>query len=238
MRFDAAFLSMTGPRKINEDTVGIWSVKPDCLYAAVADGLGGMGGGSQASQLAIQLLKQELMVESPSEEMMISFARTIHENILEAQTTKPMLKTMATTLTAISLVRDQLTGVHCGDTRASLARGNGIKRLTVDQAEGERLFRAGKLTKEELFEYPRKHILDSALGMHKDPHIEGFSVPIQTGDKIFLTSDGVHQKVLLQEMREISARHIDPKVFVEEVGALIEERKADDNYSIVAIFVS
>ena len=74
--------------------------------------------------------------------------------------------------------------------------------------------------------------------MHKDPEIEGFSSSIQPGDKIFLTSDGVHQKVLLQEMREISARHIDPTVFVEEVGALIEERKADDNYSIVAIFVS
>jgi PPM family protein phosphatase len=238
MRFGAASLSMTGPRKINEDTVDVWSPKPDCLYAAVADGLGGMGGGSHASQLAIQLLKQYLVGESPSEEMMISFARAIHENILGVQNTKPMLKTMATTLTAISLVRDQLTGVHCGDTRASLARGRGIKRLTVDQAEGERLYRAGKLTKDEFFEYPRKHILDSALGMHKDPQIEGFSFSIRAGDKIFLTSDGVHQKVLLQEMREISDRHIDPKVFVEEVGALIEERKADDNYSIVAIFVS
>jgi PPM family protein phosphatase len=238
MKFCSASLSRAGPRKTNEDTVGVWSVKSDCLCAAVADGLGGMGGGSQASQLAIQLLKRDLVGEAPSEEIMKKFAWVIHENILGAQKANPTLKTMATTLTAISLFRDQLTGVHCGDTRASLARGEGIRRLTVDQAEGERLYRAGKLTKDELFEYPRKHILDSALGMHKAPQIDGFSFPIQIGDKIFLTSDGVHQKVLLHEMREISARHVDPNDFVQDVGALIEERKADDNYSIVAIFVS
>ena len=43
--------------------------------------------------------------------------------------------------------------------------------------------------------------------------------------------------MLLQEMLEISNKHVEPQAFVEAVGALIEERKADDNYSIVAIFV-
>jgi protein phosphatase len=196
-----------------------------------------MGGGLHASQLAIQHLKRGLIGQLPSNEMMINFALAIHQNILADQTADPMLKNMATTLTAVSLGSNQLTGVHCGDTRASVARGHGIKRLTADQTEGERLYKAGKLSKDELFEYPRKHILDSALGIHGQPDIETFSFPIQTGDKIFLTSDGVHQKVLLHELREISASHVDADAFVQEVGALIESRKAEDNYSVIAVFV-
>jgi serine/threonine protein phosphatase PrpC len=237
MIYSAATLTKAGPRKINEDTIGVWTLNPERLYAVVADGLGGMGGGSRASKLAIELLEKDLSEDGISQDTMIRSAKYIHENILEAQASEPSFKNMATTLTAVSLFRNHMTGVHCGDTRASIARGRGIKRLTVDHSEGERLFRAGKLTKEELFEYPRKHILDSALGIHKPPEIEGFSFVLQSGDKIFLTTDGVHQKVLLQELREVSLKYNDPGLLVEEVGALIETRKPDDNYSMVAIFV-
>ncbi len=236
MMYHVASISKAGPRLVNEDAVGDWELAPDRIVAVVADGLGGMGGGSRASQLAIQLFHDGMATDQMSVVCMVELAKRIHETIRQVQTSEPELRNMATTLTGISIQESQLLGVHCGDTRAAVARGDGIRRLTNDHTEGARFYRVGKLTKQEFFEYPRKNILDSALGVHNEPQIDNFSFSLQVGDRIFLTSDGLHQKVLLREIREISTHHIDPKRFLDEVNSVVERRKPVDNYSIIAIF--
>jgi protein phosphatase len=109
--------------------------------------------------------------------------------------------------------------------------------LTEDHSEGERLFKAGKISKEDLREYPRKNILDSALGIHSKPKIDTFKFDIAHGDRVFFTTDGVHQKILLREMRECSARHERAGSFVAEVASIVSSRGADDNFSLLAVFV-
>ena len=236
MSFVVATISSSGPRSINEDEAVSWNLKYDQIFAAVADGLGGMGGGDAASQIAIQCCRQ-LIDDNMTLDKLRTVALSAHENIRAGQLTTNELSSMATTLTAGVFQRDLLIGVHCGDSRASIARGDGIVRLTSDHSEGERLFRAGKLTKEELFEYPRKNILDSALGVRTSPKIETFQINIRPGDKIFFTTDGVHEKVKLREMREIASRHQNPTSFVAEIEMEVKRRTAEDNYSIVAVFV-
>jgi serine/threonine protein phosphatase PrpC len=236
MIYRAALLSRSGPRAVNEDAVGVWTTGSDRLSAAIADGLGGMGGGSNASRLAMEIFREGINKAQKSETEIVSLLNGIHQSILKAQRLQSELSNMATTFTGIKIGGNRLVGAHCGDTRAVISRRSGIKRLTTDHSEGARLYQSGKLTKAEFDEYPRKYILDSALGMHEQPQIDGFSFEIEDGDRLFLTSDGVHQKLLLRELRQISDRHFDPKNFVEEVGATVEARTPDDNYSIVAIF--
>ncbi|TBA16129.1 hypothetical protein ELH65_09180 [Rhizobium ruizarguesonis] len=147
------------------------------------------------------------------------------------------MKNMASTLTAGLFTANLLRGVHCGDTRVAIARANGVKRLTTDHSEGQRLFAAGKLTKDELIDYPRKNILDSALGARSEPQIDTFTFELLPRDKVFFTSDGVHGKVMLREVRDIAAHHEDPEQFVLEVKELVNSRGPDDNFSILAVFV-
>ncbi|TIN14231.1 MAG: hypothetical protein E5Y51_23170, partial [Mesorhizobium sp.] len=168
---------------------------------------------------------------------LLDAAESAHRDILEAQKTSASLRQMATTLTAGVFTDRGLAGVHCGDSRASIARAKGIKRLTIDHSEGERLFRAGKLTREEFDDYPRKNILDSALGSHERPKIETFEFALLPGDKVFFTSDGVHGKVMLREMRDISEKHMNASSFVEEVVKVVRQRSPNDNFSILAVFV-
>lgn len=145
---------------------------------------------------------------------------------------------MATTLTAAIFSDFGLVGVHCGDTRASVARGGGIKRLTQDHSEGERLFAAGKLSKDELKTYPRKNILDSALGGQDDPRLDTFCFNIMPGDKVFFTTDGVHNKLALRELRAVAERFSNVNDFVEQLADDVIARKPDDNFSVLAVFVS
>jgi PPM family protein phosphatase len=235
MRYISANLSEAGPRSVNEDCVGVWKLSADHIVAGVADGLGGLGGGDRASRLAIELLGNWTHSTTHASNDLRELAQTIHQAILrEQQVTES--RNMATTFTAVEIRGPLLTGVHCGDSRAAVARMAGIRRLTTDHSEAERLFRSGRITKEELADYPRKNILDSALGIHTEPTIDKFAFELQPGDRVFLTTDGVHGKVLLRELREISTRHEDPRSFVDDIGAEVEARVPDDNYSIVAIF--
>ncbi len=237
MRFDVAAISDAGPRTTNEDEIAWWSVSESILVCAIADGLGGMGGGSDASGIAITTLRHELQPLLISAAHLMQAAGQAHLNIVTAQKKSLQLSRMATTLTAAIFSENRLVGIHCGDTRASVARANGIMRLTADHSEGERLFSAGKLTKEELKDYPRKHILDSALGGSAPPRIDTFEFDLAPGDKIFFTTDGVHGKILLREMRDIAVHHASAQSFVTQLTEILKLRSPEDNFSVLAVFV-
>lgn len=238
MKFDIATISESGPRSLNEDVATFWSLSDDAILAVVADGLGGMGGGSNAAAIAVEVLRDMVITADIGEDALHKVALLAHEKILKAQQSSPELARMATTLTAIVCQPGSMIGVHCGDTRASVARGQGIVRLTADHSEGERLFRAGKLSKQEAAEYPRNNILESALGIHGEVKVDTFSFDLEAGDRVFLTTDGVHERVFLREMRDISERHSNVTDFVAEMASLVIERTPRDNFSLVGMFTS
>ncbi len=237
MRFTTASFSEVGPRPVNEDSLGIWKLRKEGLAVAIADGLGGMGGGDIASRMAVNLFGEAVTQFTPDELNLSKIAKKIHAEIRSTQKPIPGESTMATTLTAAIFHNSTLTGVHCGDSRASIARADGIIRLTKDHTEAQRLFDHGKLSKAELMNYPRKNILDSALGAHKDPIIDAFDFDMMVGDKIFFTTDGMHEKIHLREIRAIAVEFEDPTPFVEKMRSLVKERIAEDNFSLAAVFV-
>lgn len=237
MILDVATLTDAGPRPTNEDEVAAWEDSSGELVVLVADGLGGMGGGRRASQLASVSFRELIDAKSITDAYLLSLAEKIHAVIRSEQEKSPELATMATTLSAGVLKADRLIGVHCGDTRISVARGDGIRRLTVDHTEAQKFLEKGKLTKQEFFDYPRKNILYSALGIKGEPRIDTFDFIVKSGDKIVFTSDGVHGLILLREMREVLASSESAEDFVQNVRRIILERGPEDNFSVAAIFV-
>jgi len=204
---------------------------------AIADGLGGMGAGAVASELAISKIAElvEYFPRKPND--LLEIFLTVHNEIVKKQADNEQQRFMATTLTFLLIQGDRLIGGHTGDTRASVSRGNGIKRLTEDHTEAQRLFALGKISKEELLNYPRKNILDSALGGGETPRVDLLSFDVMPRDRIFLTSDGFHTKIPLRPMLEISNRHTDVNKFIESAMMSVVDSAPDDNFSIVAAFV-
>lgn len=237
MRFARASFTDAGPRTVNEDSIGIWDLPDEAVAVAIADGLGGMGSGDIASQIAIDVFGRAVNELPPSQLNLFDVVRKIHSEIRAKQASDSNGSTMATTFTAAIFYNYTLTGVHCGDSRAAISRAEGIVRLTKDHTEAQRLFNQGKLSKSELKNYPRRNILDSALGAQKDPIIDGFDFNVKVGDKFFFTTDGLHQKLLLREMRAMAAEFKDPSPFADLVRATVLDRIAEDNFSLIAVFV-
>jgi serine/threonine protein phosphatase PrpC len=234
--FDYAIASEKGPRQENEDTVGAWAFSDVRLAIAVADGLGGHVGGKFASHLAIEMFREA--VYRPDLPDLSEVARAIHNALKAAQEKSAHLRNMATTFSAAIIAEKQLSFVHCGDTRIILQRGSGIQKLTEDHSEAQRLFSAGKLTKEEFANYPRKNILESALGAANEPTIDTKTVELRTADRIFITSDGVHGKILLRELKTLSDESQDATSFVHRTIEAVNAKRPDDNFSLVAVFLN
>jgi len=229
-------LSNPGPRAVNEDSLDCWVAESGETVAAIADGLGGMGGGDNASKLAISEFRKYLEKFGVSEDSMKKGALEAHQAIREAQSKGDSKKRMATTLTAVALSNGEIVGVHCGDSRAAIARGKGIKRLSKDHSEGQRLFDAGKLSKEEFATYERKHILESALGDRNEPTIDIFNFDLQAGDRVLLTTDGVHNLVMLREMQELASISATASELTSRVAVAVKNNGPSDNFSMVALY--
>jgi serine/threonine protein phosphatase PrpC len=234
MRFVADYLTSSGPRSENQDAIGIRGLGVNSMVVAVADGLGGHAGGSIASKLAIDTF---LDLASEPHADLRSVALNIHGQIRKHQQEKSEIRTMATTLSGAVFRSGLMEFVHCGDTRISVARNPGIRRLTVDHTEAQRLLSSGAITKSQFEEYPRKNILESALGIKGEPKIETGSFPLALGDKFFFSSDGFHNKIVLRELFVFALKARAPQNMIKHLKEEMRQRNADDNYSLVAVFV-
>lgn len=232
MIFEFANRTGRGPRPVNEDCADVWSIANDAVGALVADGLGGMGAGDVASKTAAS--KFRAFADPDYSSSFVPIVRSIHEEIRSLQASRPEYRGMATTLTAIVITGDVLHGVHCGDTRVYVARGAQIRQLTEDHSEAERLYKAGKITRTQLRNYPRKNILESALGIQGEPRIDEFRFRCQSGDIVLLTSDGIHGKLDEIELARIVASGGALSIAL-SVERELAQLRADDNYSIVVI---
>lgn len=235
MKFSFAIASEIGLRPANEDAISVWPDLSGRLAVAIADGLGGYQGGKQASDIAIRIFGN--IVSENSGPDLHSLALSIHEEIRREQNENNAFRGMATTLSAAVISSEKIDFVHCGDTRIILQRYNGIRRLTVDHTEAQRLLDAGLITQSEYVSYPRKNVLESALGIAEEPRIDVGTHDIKVGDRIFFTSDGAHSRIMLRELRDISLRYNEPDALVECLMSEVNNRNPDDNYTVAAVFV-
>jgi PPM family protein phosphatase len=220
MRFSTRLFSEAGPRISNEDAVGTKFFGGDLnLAVAVADGLGGHAGGRVASHIAVDMFLD--LVTRGSSLSLKDIGEKIHDAIRTEQQANLSQRSMATTLSAAVFRVGLVEFVHCGDSRIALARSNGIQRLTTDHSEAERLFAAGAISKEQRINYPRKNILESALGISGEPTIEVGSIPLMLGDKFFLSTDGFHNKIFARELFEFAREPITSS----KAGGLIGNRQ-------------
>nr|WP_248320847.1 protein phosphatase 2C domain-containing protein [Caballeronia sp. Sq4a] len=222
--------SNKGPRSENQDSFCVESVEGRFILA-VADGVGGNKGGEVASRYTIATLLEGVHAGRS----LLDTVDAAHSGLLNKADQSPELDGMATTLTAVICDSTLISGVHCGDSRAYVLRGNGLKQLTEDHTEVARLYAEGKLTKEEALHYPRKNVLSSAVGTHRELIKQSFTFNIERGDRLLLMTDGVYEAFSKREIQARSAEEGDFDNFCRRLMLELEERGATDNFTLVGI---
>ncbi len=241
MRFETARYSDTGGRPENEDaTLCATSANRRLMLTAVADGLGGHGGGAIASSTAAQCLGESMdRLLAPSEEAIREVCVRMNDEVLAAQTSGCHMKT---TLAMALLYWNGTTAfAHIGDSRIYHFRGGRILYQSLDHSVSQLAVLAGEITQDQIrFHEDRNRVL-RVLGSEDTPKpdIRITEQNLQDGDALLLCTDGFWEYVLEEEMLDTLARAGSAKDWLGRMVKVLRSRvkEGNDNNSAVAVRV-
>jgi serine/threonine protein phosphatase PrpC len=219
-------------RKVNEDSV---LAKPEIGLWAIADGMGGYGGGDVASRAVVDALGT--LAPSPSAaELLGEFEqRIMRVNAdLRALSLSREAAVIGTTLVALMVHRGHFACVWCGDSRAYLRRGDELSRVSRDHSEVQELIDRGLLDEAEARTWPRRNVVTRALGANDQAELDLIDGPIITGDRFLLCSDGLTGHVRDEEIAALIAEG-EPQKACDDLLHLTLDRGARDNVSIIVV---
>lgn len=136
-------LTFKGDRESNQDSFLKLALKPDVVFLAVADGMGGVEGGERASKLVIEccekIIRDKFSNDDIQQESVIDLKQILRKIFAEAQRTikeevlkKPQLMGMGTTLSCVLIKGDKYVWGNIGDSRIYHYDGSKLKLITKD----------------------------------------------------------------------------------------------------------
>jgi PPM family protein phosphatase len=232
-------------RENNEDAIDVKQF-PDMTVGIVADGMGGQAFGEIASKRAIEVVPRELRKNlTPTatvEESTGIIKKAVvqaNEEIVTMGALDREMKNMGTTI-VLALWRKgaEMYVASLGDSRAYLVRGGQIEQLTVDHSLAQALVENKTITPEEAKEHRFRNVLWKYLGskeIGEGPDVK--VVPIQTGDRFLLCSDGLSGPVPDQQLLSYISEHADVQQCADGLGQLALDSGSRDNVSCIVIEV-
>lgn len=209
-------------------------IAPDgSILLALADGMGGYGGGEVASETAVKTSVEVFASDgfaNPRRSMDRAF-QLANERIVNLQRSDPRLAQMGTTMVLATIVGTKVLVGHVGDSRACLFRGKYLRRLTTDH----------------LVVVEREHALDN--GVKSNPQFRGKANVLSRyiggppprpdyeeldgdpGDIVLLASDGITEYVLENRLSMI-VRTAPPDIAAVQIVDEAIRNRSHDHCSI------
>ncbi len=190
------FYTDIGDRNVNEDSL-IATEKNGAYLFAVADGLGGEGGGDVASQTVIRELK--VAFENANFELDKAI---LQANLSVLETQKAMRRKMKSTCAAVfvNFASNKTVIASVGDSRVYLFKNGEIMCQTRDHSAATVAVATGEISPEEIRGYKDRNILTRALGMDDELKVQMLSFENTKYDHILICSDGFWEFVTEAEM--------------------------------------
>ena len=247
--------------KNNEDryavssfSLGTEDARP-VVFAVVADGIGGHRAGEVAAELAVNYISQGV-AESNGKKPLKIMENAIHnasQAVASHSASKVEQEGMGATCACVWVVEHKLYISHVGDSRIYLARGEHIRRLTLDHTWVQEAVDKGILNAEQARDHPNVHVIRRYLGSVELPDVDfrlyleegeldeeaeanqGFE--LEPGDMLMICTDGLTDLVWDDEI--LKTMHAQPnlKAAAEALVEAANQRGGHDNITVVLIAV-
>lgn len=197
---DFAAVATVGSRERQEDDWGTHVDPPSlegqaALLVVVADGMGGMPAGDQASGLAVQaFLDSYLTVQKPARDRLRHALAHANREVGIAIESDPELVGMGCTLIAALFFLDRCEWLSVGDSFILLARKGRVRRLNPLHTLAARLdarVKRGELSEDCALAHPERAALTSVVQGGPIDQVSHGELHLQPGDLMVLASDGI-----------------------------------------------
>jgi len=202
----------------------------------VADGVGGLPGGAEAAQCAVDLVKKLVINSSNPPDLELITLETNHAVSQLGFRLSPHFG-IGSTLTFGIFREGKLRLAHVGDSRCYLFRGHELECLTLDHSvENEARARRAK---GELIWVNEQHrnALTRCIGQSTPLEVDVSTRTIMPKDRYLFCSDGVTRLLREEEIAEHLSRQDEPANILQEIIELTNIRGGLDNATGVLVFV-
>jgi serine/threonine protein phosphatase PrpC len=194
-----------GKRERQEDAVGFWENKNEgLLFAVVADGAGGHGGGAEASAAAVTEAErcwQAGVKAGNAAEFLAGWMGMAHDAVnRSARLQHAGARTVAVALLVQGTRADW---VHAGDCRLYHFRAGKLLTRTRDDSVVQVLFENGEITEGEMGTHEDQNRLLQAIGGGEPPKPRHGSAVIESEDVFLLCSDGFWEHLKPEEIADL-----------------------------------
>ncbi len=235
----SAFVTDVGRvRSANQDACAEVLGAAGTRLLVVADGMGGHAGGEVASRIAIEAIGEWFENGGGGNgEMLREAFEAANERVFRMGSDAPHLRGMGTTGVALLLGPGAAAWVaHVGDSRAYRLREGRMEVLTEDHSWVGEEVRNHRLTPEEAEVHPRRSALLRSIGVDPEVDVDVTPVPVESGDRFLLCSDGLWGEVDDETIAFVMASD-DPEDSVRRLVELANDHGGRDNVTVQVVAV-
>lgn len=224
-------------RKQNEDA---WGHIAEKGVFVLADGMGGHRGGEVAAQMAVEhfckrVKSADLLDETKLRHFVCQTVEDVNHVIYEKGQREPALRGMGTTLCVLWVMASRVIATHVGDSRIYRFRKDRLELLTEDHTLYNELLSLGTLSGQGAEDYPYKHILTQALGIHGAVHPTIDEFALEKRDLFLICSDGLTNFVSNLEIESLLAEKSSLKIRGKKLIDLANAHGGGDNITLILI---
>jgi len=229
-------------RKRNEDFFNYVIPSPNSpeeslgAFFVVADGIGGMGFGEEASSVAVKtLLATYYDPQNPDPDPMnrLQFAIQVANNAVIAKAGELGRTLIGTTAAGVIIHPKEVVLFNVGDARVYRLRGTHIERISRDQSVLEEQLAAGLITEEEAAQ-GRNMNVTAFIGQPGGVEPIYRRMSAQSDDIFLICSDGLWDLVKEPELVQVITKN-PPEAAIQQLIAMVLERGAPDNTTGIII---
>ena len=238
MIIKTAYCSYRGGRNYNEDCVRIHQEGENCAVT-VADGLGGHGGGQEASSIAAEVIREAFaQTPKPDRKALAQIYMQANQAVLARQTDREKMKSTGVSL---FISKGSCIWAHAGDSRLYYFDGGRLTAQTQDHSVSQMAVFSGEITAAQIRHHPDRNRVLKAFGMPGNFQAEvSERTALKPGFHAFLLcSDGFWEYVWELEMEIELAKAETPDDWIHAMMQRIASRvpTGHDNCSAAAVFV-
>ncbi len=251
MKINSFGWTYVGRREQNQDSILLLEIDKtrNIYFYAVADGMGGMGGGEVASEIVTRICKnyleeifkihENLKLKEILNEVIIE----IDNEILRTTEEDKSLSGMGSTLTCLLIAGKNYVVGNVGDSRTYILDGKNIHQLSVDHSYIEEYKQKYNGQVDEAIQKKYGHIVTKSLsGVHDEPDIfpkEKDSYLLGEGTAFMLCSDGLlvnkNNNTTGNFIHKVCIGTKNPKEAVEYLIKLAYHSGSTDNISVIFV---
>lgn len=237
-------------RAHNEDAI---LVDADRKLVVLADGMGGYQAGEVASQLAIDVVREDSSDATLTEtdlgridpETGISVAmrqlrgaiEKANNRICSVARGREELNGMGTTIVAARFYEGRVGIAHVGDSRCYRLREGVLEQLTRDHSYVQDQLEKGLISEDEAKHSPQKNLITRALGIDAIAEADVQEFRTRPGDTYLLCSDGLSDLVDDKSIETQLAREANPADRTKRLIDAANGNGGRDNISVILVVV-